>query len=53
MRGDQIIIRFERPELDLLAEALARYQPDAPADRIKVKRMLELIDEELGGGRRR
>lgn len=47
-----ITIRFDESEAWLVAEALAKYQPDAPADRIKVKQMVDLFDEELGGGRK-
>lgn len=49
----QVTIRFEEAEAWLVAEALHRYQPDAPADRLKVARMRDLFEEELGGGKRR
>ena len=47
-----ITIRFDHSEAWLVAEALDKFQPEAPADRVKVKRMRDLIDEELGGGRK-
>lgn len=52
MRTDPITIRFPPDEAELVAEALHRYQPEAPADRMKVARMRDLIDTELGKGKR-
>jgi hypothetical protein len=51
MKGG-MTIRFDEAEAWLVAEALHRYQPDAPADRLKVARMRDLIEEELGGKKR-
>jgi hypothetical protein len=47
-----LTVRFEEAEAWLVVEALTRFRPDAPADVIKVKRMRDLIEEELGGTRR-
>lgn len=47
------MIRFEEPEAWLVAEALNAFQPNAPADRLKVVRMRDLIEEELGGSKRK
>jgi hypothetical protein len=51
MKG--LAIKFDEPELWLLVEALSRFQPEAPADRLKVVRMRDLIENELTGGGRR
>jgi hypothetical protein len=47
-----VTIRFEEPEAWLVAEALHHFQPSAPTDRLKVKRMRDLIENELGGPKR-
>jgi hypothetical protein len=47
-----ITIRFEEAEAWLVAEALHAFQPATPADRLKVKRMRDLIEAELGGSKR-
>lgn len=45
----QVTIRFDESEAWLVAEALHAFQPSAPADRLKVVRMRDLIEGELGG----
>lgn len=45
-------LKMDESEAWLVAEALHRFQPDAPADKLKVKRMRDLIENELGGSRR-
>lgn len=47
-----VTIRFDEPEAWLVAEALHAFQPAAPADRLKVARMRDLIETELGGAKR-
>lgn len=47
-----VTIRFDEPEAWLVAEALHAFQPAAPTDRLKVTRMRDLIENELGGSRR-
>lgn len=48
-----VVIRFDEPEAWLVAEALNAFQPSAPTDRLKVTRMRDLIENELGGSKRR
>jgi hypothetical protein len=52
-RFPDIAIRFSYDEAQLVVEALSRYQPEAPADRIKVKAMRDLMEGELAGAPKR
>jgi hypothetical protein len=48
-----VTIRFDEAEAWLVAEALHHFQPAAPADRLRLTRMRDLIETELGGEQRR
>jgi hypothetical protein len=48
----QVTIRFDEQEAWLVAEALHAFKPSAPIDRLKVVRMRDLIEDELGGKER-
>jgi hypothetical protein len=52
MKNRQVTIRFDEPEAWLVAEALHNFQPSSPTDRLKVTRMRDLIEGELGGTKR-
>jgi hypothetical protein len=47
-----VTVKFDEAEAWLVAEALHQFQPSAPTDRLKVVRMRDLIEEELGGKKR-
>lgn len=52
MRKEPIVISFSPEEADIVAEALNQFQSDKPAERLKAVRMRDLIDGELGKGRK-
>lgn len=47
-----VTIRMDEPEAWLVAEALSKFDPAAPVDKLRAVRMRDLIEEELGGKKR-
>lgn len=45
-------VKFDEPEAWLVAEALSKFQPASPVDRLRVVRMRDLLESELGGAKR-